>query len=66
MMTAWKRNQVMTFKRNPHYWQKAPDGGALPYLDEIEFQIIPGRRHKAAQAESRRSGWHRVSCPTAR
>jgi peptide/nickel transport system substrate-binding protein len=41
MMTAWKRNQVMTFKRNPHYWQKAPDGGALPYLDEIEFQIIP-------------------------
>ncbi len=41
MMTAWTRGQKMTFKRNPHYWGKDKDGVALPYLDEIEFQIIP-------------------------
>jgi peptide/nickel transport system substrate-binding protein len=28
-------------KRNPYYWGKAEDGAQLPYLDEIEFQIIP-------------------------
>jgi len=41
MMTAWKRGQVMTLKRNPNYWAKAPDGQPLPYVDEIEFPIIP-------------------------
>ncbi|MCX7381658.1 MAG: ABC transporter substrate-binding protein [Alphaproteobacteria bacterium] len=41
MMTAWTRGQKMIFKRNPHYWGKDKDGVALPYLDEIEFQIIP-------------------------
>ncbi len=24
-----------SFRRNPHYWRKAPDGSPLPYLDEI-------------------------------
>ena len=41
MLVEWQRNTRMVLKRNPHYWGKAPDGGALPYLDEIEFQIIP-------------------------
>ena len=41
MLTGWKRSQVMNLKRNPHYWRKGEDGQALPYLDEIEFQIIP-------------------------
>ena len=26
---------LRTFRRNPHYWRKAGDGSALPYLDEI-------------------------------
>ena len=25
------------FARNPHYWRTAPDGKALPYLDEIQL-----------------------------
>jgi peptide/nickel transport system substrate-binding protein len=41
MLAEWSRNTRMLFKRNPHYWGKAPDGGPLPYLDEVEFQIIP-------------------------
>ncbi len=41
MLAEWSRNTRMLFKRNPYYWGKAPDGGVLPYLDEIEFQIIP-------------------------
>ena len=41
MMVEWKRNQVMRLVRNPHYWRQGEDGHALPYLDELEFQIIP-------------------------
>ena len=41
IMTAWKRGVSMTLKRNPYYWKQGEDGKALPYLDELEFQIIP-------------------------
>ena len=41
IMTAWQRGVSMTLKRNPHYWKMGADGKALPYLDELEFQILP-------------------------
>jgi peptide/nickel transport system substrate-binding protein len=41
LLAEWSRNTRMVFKRNPYYWDKAPDGKPLPLLDEIEFQIIP-------------------------
>ena len=41
MLTAWQRGVSMTLKRNPHHWKMAADGKALPYLDELEFQILP-------------------------
>ena len=40
MMTSWQRGVMMTLKRNPYYWKQGADGKALPYLDEVEFQII--------------------------
>ena len=41
MHDRWKRGVSMTLKRNPYYWKKGEDGKPLPYLDELEFQIIP-------------------------
>ncbi len=41
MMTAWQRGVSMTLKRNPNYWKLAADGKPLPYLDELDFPIIP-------------------------
>jgi peptide/nickel transport system substrate-binding protein len=41
LMTSWKRGVSMTLKRNPYYWKAGEDGKPLPYLDELEFQIIP-------------------------
>ncbi len=41
ILTAWQRGVSMTLRRNPYYWKQAEDGKALPYLDELEFQIIP-------------------------
>jgi len=38
---SWKQNQEFVAKRNPNYWQIAPDGKPYPYLDEIKFQPVP-------------------------
>jgi peptide/nickel transport system substrate-binding protein len=41
MLTSWKLGSSMVLKRNPYYWGKDADGTSLPYLDEIDFTIVP-------------------------
>ena len=41
MLTEWQRGTVMKLVRNPHHWRMAPDGKPFPYLDALEFQVIP-------------------------
>jgi peptide/nickel transport system substrate-binding protein len=41
MVTDWQRGVSMKLARNPYHWNIAADGKPLPYLDELEFQIIP-------------------------
>ena len=38
---SWERNGPMKLERNENYWRKDEDGKPLPYLDEIDFVIIP-------------------------
>lgn len=40
MVTTFERGQYVEIVRNPNYWRKADDGGAMPYLDSIVFKII--------------------------
>ncbi|QXC61647.1 ABC transporter substrate-binding protein [Aquihabitans sp. G128] len=37
---SWTPNQKFDAKRNPDYWQIAPDGKPYPYADSIEFRPI--------------------------
>ncbi len=41
VLASWQRGSKMVIRRNPYYWAKGDDGKALPYLDEVDFQIIP-------------------------
>ena len=41
MFDSWQRGTEMVIKRNPYYWQMGEDGKPLPYLDGIDFQVIP-------------------------
>jgi peptide/nickel transport system substrate-binding protein len=41
MFDSWTRGTQMVLKRNPYYWQMGEDGKPLPYLDEVDFPIIP-------------------------
>jgi peptide/nickel transport system substrate-binding protein len=40
-LDSWKRGDVMKLKRNPYYWKVGDDGKPLPYLDELDFPVIP-------------------------
>jgi len=41
LMESYQPGDKMVVKRNPNYWQKDANGVQLPYLDEIEFRVIP-------------------------
>ncbi|QXC60900.1 ABC transporter substrate-binding protein [Aquihabitans sp. G128] len=40
-LESWKPGTSLKAKRNPKYWQTAPDGKPYPYADAIEFKPIP-------------------------
>jgi peptide/nickel transport system substrate-binding protein len=40
MLGSYTRGQSVVLKRNPHYWKKDSAGNQLPYLDELNFQIV--------------------------
>ena len=44
--------QRVVFARNPHYFGKAPDGGALPYLDRLVVEIVPDQSAELLRLES--------------
>ncbi|MFT4083445.1 MAG: ABC transporter substrate-binding protein [Nocardioides sp.] len=43
MLTQWQDNVVIKLRRNPHYWHSP-----LPYLDGIDFKIIPDDQARLA------------------
>ena len=44
--------QRLVFDRNPRYFRKAPDGGALPYLDRLIVEIIPDQNAELLRLEA--------------
>ena len=41
VLSAYQPGQRIVLARNPHYWRKAADGRALPYLDRLVLEIVP-------------------------
>jgi peptide/nickel transport system substrate-binding protein len=41
MFKSWDKGSDMKLVKNPYYWAKGEDGKPLPYLDGIDFQVIP-------------------------
>jgi peptide/nickel transport system substrate-binding protein len=48
----WVQSSRVVYERNPNYWRKDAKGGALPYLDRLQFQIIPEAQVRLAALES--------------
>ena len=41
VLKSWRRGTEMDLARNPYYWKQGEDGKPLPYLDELDFPVIP-------------------------
>jgi len=41
MLQSWDKGSDMKLVKNPYYWDKGEDGQPLPYLDGVDFQVIP-------------------------
>jgi peptide/nickel transport system substrate-binding protein len=52
VLTEHVAGQRMVFTRNPHYWRKADDGAALPYLEKLTVEIVPDQNAEALRLES--------------
>ena len=52
IMESFTSGDRMVLKKNPNYWMKDEDGVAYPYLDEIEFRVIPDSTTREQALES--------------
>ncbi len=41
MLKEWKKLERLNLVKNPNYWDKDAAGRSLPYLDELEWRVIP-------------------------
>jgi peptide/nickel transport system substrate-binding protein len=41
-MVSYTPAERLVFERNPYYWRKGPSGEALPYVEQLIWQIVEG------------------------
>ncbi len=51
-LERYEPGQRLVFERNPHYWRKADDGTALPYLDQVVLEIVPDQNAQTVRVQS--------------
>lgn len=52
LLREYQPGQRLVFDRNPRYWRKAPDGGALPYIDSLVLELIPDQNSELLRLQS--------------
>ncbi|HKB10336.1 MAG TPA: ABC transporter substrate-binding protein, partial [Vicinamibacterales bacterium] len=52
LVSEYQPGQRLVFARNPRYFDKAPDGTQLPYLDRLVVDIIPDQSAELLRLES--------------
>ena len=51
-LAEYRSGEYLRFTRNPHFWQADANGRRLPYLDQIDVQIVPERNAEMLRLES--------------
>jgi peptide/nickel transport system substrate-binding protein len=41
MLKEWKKLERLVLAKNPAYWEKDAAGRPLPYLDQLEWRVVP-------------------------
>lgn len=49
ILDSYTPDQRVVLRRNEAYWQTDPDGNALPYVDALEYLVVPNSEVQTAQ-----------------
>jgi peptide/nickel transport system substrate-binding protein len=52
MLKSYVPGERLVFVRNPHYWRRDSQGVALPYLDQIDLDVVPEQNAELLRLES--------------
>ena len=52
VLREYQPGQRLVYERNPHYWRKAPDNGALPYADRLVLEVVPEQNAELLRLQS--------------
>jgi peptide/nickel transport system substrate-binding protein len=52
VLKSYAPGQRLVFERNPHYWRHDGRGTVLPYLDELDVDIVPEQNAELLRLES--------------
>jgi peptide/nickel transport system substrate-binding protein len=52
ILREYQPGQRLIYERNPHYWRKGPDGGALPYADRVVLEVVPEQNAELLRLQS--------------
>ena len=52
VLTRYQPGERLVFDRNPRYWKKDSAGQALPYLDQIIFEVVPDQNAELVRLQS--------------
>ena len=56
--------QLMTFKKNPEYWNKDSKGNRLPYLDEVSYVVFGDEQSRLASFRAGQIDTSEITEPT--
>lgn len=40
VLDSWAKGERIVLKKNPNYWEKDADGNQLPYLDQVNLEVL--------------------------
>lgn len=51
-LTDWQQGSKITLERNPHFWIKDSAGNTLPYLDKVEWFVVPDANNRVLKLQA--------------
>ncbi len=49
---SWDQGSKITLTRNPHFWLKDSAGKTLPYLDKVEWSVVPDANNRVLKLQA--------------
>ena len=51
-LKEWKKGEVIVLEPNPYSWLKDKEGNTLPYVDEVQWMVVPDANNRTLMLEA--------------